>query len=77
MSELQAWRLAGLIFGSWLGLILLDLAHQILQRSSDRPPKPSEHPRSIKVRTRQSKRRTSKSRFQGPHNLEVAASPKC
>jgi hypothetical protein len=30
MSELQAWRLAGLIFGSWLGLILLDLAHQIL-----------------------------------------------
>ena len=30
MSEVQAWRLAGLIFGSWLGLILMDLAHQIL-----------------------------------------------
>ncbi len=42
MSEVQAWRLAGLIFGSWLGLILLDLAHQIFQRSSDRPPKPQQ-----------------------------------
>jgi hypothetical protein len=30
MSELQAWRLAGLIFGSWLGLILMDLARQII-----------------------------------------------
>lgn len=30
MSEAQACKLAGLVFGAWLGLILIDLARQIL-----------------------------------------------
>jgi hypothetical protein len=30
MSELNAWRMAGLILGLWLGPILIDFAHQLL-----------------------------------------------